>query len=81
MSHFSSSTKCLFKGCGQEMHSNWWMFLRIKKPCDLEEAIPRINWTVTTATMCNFDDEFNLLSPQLGHCLYSSNLQLLCFKV
>jgi hypothetical protein len=24
INHFSNSTKCLFEGCGQEMHLNWW---------------------------------------------------------
>jgi len=25
ISHFSSSSKCLFKGCGEEMHIDWWV--------------------------------------------------------
>lgn len=31
-SHFSSSTKCMFKDCNQEMHEDWWTMAGIKKP-------------------------------------------------
>jgi len=31
---FFSSSKCLFKGCGGEIHIDWWAFSSIKKPCE-----------------------------------------------
>jgi hypothetical protein len=31
-SHFSSSTKCMFKGCEQEMVEDWWVMAGIMKP-------------------------------------------------
>jgi hypothetical protein len=36
---FPTSTKCLFKGCGQEMHPDWWLLSRRKKPCVGEEVM------------------------------------------
>jgi hypothetical protein len=24
----------MFKGCGEDMHTNWWAFSCIKKPCE-----------------------------------------------
>lgn len=32
ISHFSSSTSCMFDGCGKEMHEDWWVMAGIKKP-------------------------------------------------
>ena len=31
-SHFSTSTKCMFKDCNQEMHKDWWTMAAIKIP-------------------------------------------------
>lgn len=60
ISHFSTSIKCLFEGCGQEMRSDWWVLSGILKPFIVEDAIPGIDW-ITTIFICNnFDGEFNL---------------------
>ncbi len=39
LSHFSTSTKCLFEMCGQEMYRNLWLLSRMKKPRVGEEAM------------------------------------------
>lgn len=32
LTHFSESTKCIEKNCGQDMHSDWWVSAGVTKP-------------------------------------------------
>jgi hypothetical protein len=45
ISHFSNSSKCLLKGCEEEMHLDWWVLSSIKKPCGDEKQTSRVDWT------------------------------------
>jgi len=69
LSRFPTSTKCLFKGCEEEMHLDWWLLSRRKKPCVGEEAMLGKYWTTSTLGLFQFDGEFQLPSPQFDCCL------------
>jgi len=60
LNHFSTSIKCLLERCGQEMHPNWWLLSRVKKPCVGEEAMLGNDWTTITLSFLQFDGEFQL---------------------
>jgi hypothetical protein len=40
-SFFSTYIKCLFEACGQEMHPNWWLLSKVKKPYVGEKVMLR----------------------------------------
>jgi hypothetical protein len=57
--HFSSLSKCLFKGCGEEINIDWWALSGIKKPCEDDKGREGANhWTMATCIMDNLQDEF-----------------------
>jgi len=48
----------LFKGCGEEIHIDWWALLGIKKPCEDDQRRGANHWTMATCIMDNLQDEF-----------------------
>ncbi len=59
ISHFSSSSKCMLKGCGEDMHTDWWALSSIKKPCEDDKGRERADhWIAATHIMDNLQGEF-----------------------
>jgi hypothetical protein len=48
----------LFKGCGEEMHRDWWALLGIKKPCGDEKGRKGGDWITTTLILNDLQGEF-----------------------
>jgi hypothetical protein len=56
--HFSSSSKCLFKGCGDDMHTDWWVLLGIKKPCGNDKGRKGGDWITITLLLNDLQGDF-----------------------
>jgi hypothetical protein len=48
----------VFKGCGEDIHIDWWALSSIKKPCEDDKEIGANHWTMATCIMDNLQEEF-----------------------
>jgi len=67
ITHFSSSTKCLFEDCEEKMHLDQWVLLGVKKPFVVEKGILGARQIATTLVFDDFKGEFIKKFPKLNH--------------
>jgi hypothetical protein len=70
-SHFSSSTKCIFKGCNQEMHKDWWSMTGIKKPItDTNKGAMHESWHICKSQNLGTDLRGNPILDLKFNCIF-----------
>ncbi len=69
ITHFSSYTKCLLKGCGEEMHIRigGWALSRVKKPYVVKQGVLGAYNFATILVFCDFEGEFIKKFPEHNH--------------